>query len=144
MDTPGERAKLQQVLDTIPSDKWTAIGKCMLENGILDQQIFQKQWNSESRYDIFLDVLHNVTDDHSRATVSWKQVMNILQMQLGCTHEVISLVKDIVEQNGSGKQRHGYGSAAVQWEGSQSRAITDSLMDPSTPLLLQGNDFICV
>ena len=139
MDTPPDRAKLQEVLETIPNNKWTAIGKCLLENDMLNQQVLLKRRDSEPRGDVFLDVLHNLADDHSRATVSWKQLMNILQMQLGYSHEAISLVMEVVGQYSLGK--HGYGSTAVQCEGSHSRSrgVTDSLMDSTTPLLLQGN-----
>ena len=124
--------RLEAVLETIPNHLWAAIGKCLLASDILDKRTFEQRWDSESRNTLFINVLNTVGNPSSP---SWKQLVKVLQAQLGYDHELITLVKE-VNCDQVRNQSHGYGTT-LQFKGGKEfdPDSGDETDNPSTPLL---------
>ena len=124
--------RLGAVVETLPNHRWAAIGKGLLASGLLDKHMFEQQWDSESRSTLFSNVLNSVGNP---SRPSWKQLVKVLQVQLGYDHELTTLVKEVTQDCDQVRERsHGYGT---QFRGGKeyhpdSGEETNS---PSTPLL---------
>ena len=127
--------RLEAVVETIPNHRWATIGKSLLASGLLDKHTFEQQWDSESRSSLFINVLNSVGNP---SRPPWKQLVKVLQVQLGYDHELITLMKKVNQDcDQVREQSHGYGTTALQFKDGKefhpdSRDETDN---PSTPLL---------
>lgn len=127
--------RLEAVVETIPDHRWAAIGKCLLASDLLDKRTFEQQWGSDSRNTLFINVLNSVGNP---SRPSWKQLVKVLQVELGYDHELITLVKEVNQDCGDRvrNQSHGYGTT-LQFKGGKEfdPDSGDETDNPSTPLL---------
>ena len=126
---------LGAVVETIPNHRWAAIGKGLLASGLLDKHTFEQQWDSESRSSLFINVLTSVGNP---SRPPWKQLVKVLQVQLGYDHELITLVKEVTRDcDQVREQSHGYGTTALWFKDGKEfhRDSGEETDNPSTPLL---------
>jgi len=128
-------ARLEAVVETIPNHRWAAIGKCLLASDLLDKRTFEQQWDSDSRSTLFINVLNSVGNP---SRPSWKQLLKVLQVQLGYDHELITLVKEVNQDHGDQvrNRSHSYGTTLQFKSGKEFDPDSgDENNNPSAPLL---------
>ena len=125
--------RLGAVVETIPNHRWATIGEGLLASGLLDRHTFEQQWDSESRSSLFINVLTSVGNS---SRPPWKQLVKVLQVQLGYDHELITLVKEVTRDCDQVRE-HGCGTTALLFKDGKEfhRDSGDETDNPSTPLL---------
>ena len=125
--------RLGAVVETIPNHRWATIGKGLLANGLLDRHTFELQWDSESRSSLFINVLSSVG---SPSRPPWKQLVKVLQVQLGYDHELVTLVKE-VNQDRDQVREHSCGATALKFKDGKEfhHNSGDETDNPTIPLL---------